>query len=94
MKSVILCSLGCTSQFFLSDEGGDVEMPLRINDGRASLKQKVDFNYEYNCPQKIEPGRLKTVGMATGHYMLVLQVAEHTEVGPQKWPTVQITLSS
>ena len=43
-----------TSQFFLSDEGGDVEMPLRINDGRASPQKKVDFNYEYNCPQKIE----------------------------------------
>ena len=43
-----------TSQFFLSDEEGDLEMPLRINCGRASLQQEVDFNYCYNCPQKIE----------------------------------------
>ena len=49
-----------TSQFFLSDEGDDVEMPLYINDGRASLQQKVDFNYENNCPQKIE--RVQKVG--------------------------------
>ena len=28
-----------TSQFFLSDEGDDVEMPLHINDDRASLQQ-------------------------------------------------------
>ena len=32
-----------TSQFFLSDEGEDVEMPLHINDGRAVLQRKVDF---------------------------------------------------
>ena len=30
-----------TSQFFLSDEGDDVEMPLRIDDNRASLQQQV-----------------------------------------------------
>ena len=77
-----------TSQFFLLDEGEDVEMPLHINDGRASLQRKVDFNYENNCPQKIE--QVQKVGPLgwppyTGHYMLVLQVAEHPEVGPQKW---------
>ena len=43
-----------TSQFFLSDLGDDVEMPLHINDDRASLQQKVDFNYENDCPQRIE----------------------------------------
>ena len=46
-----------TSQFFLSDEGDDVEMPLHINDDRASLQQKVDFNYENDCPQRIEQVR-------------------------------------
>ena len=43
-----------TSQFFLSDEGVDLEMPLRINGGRVSLQQKVDFKYGYICPQKTE----------------------------------------
>ena len=42
------------SQFFLSDEEGDLEMPLRINGGRASLQQEVDFNDCCKCPQKIE----------------------------------------
>ena len=41
-----------TSQFFLSDEEGELEMPLRFNGGRASLQQEVDFNY--NCPQKMK----------------------------------------
>ena len=40
-----------TSQFFLSDEGDNVEMPLRINDDRASLQQKVDFKYDNDCPR-------------------------------------------
>ena len=43
-----------TSQLFLSDEEGDLEMPLRINGVRASLQQEGEFNYCYNCPQKIE----------------------------------------
>ena len=43
-----------TSQFFLSDEEGDFKKPLRINGGRESLQQKVDFKYDYNCPQKSE----------------------------------------
>ena len=43
-----------TSQFFVSDEGEDVEMPLHINDGRASLQRKVDFNYVNNYPQMTE----------------------------------------
>ena len=43
-----------TSQFFLSDEERDLEMPLRINSGRASLQQEVDFNDGYICPPKIE----------------------------------------
>ena len=33
-----------TSQFFLSDEGEDVEMPLHINDGRPVRQRKVDFS--------------------------------------------------
>ena len=36
------------------DEEGDLEMPLRINGGRASLQQEVDFNDGYMCPPKIE----------------------------------------
>ena len=39
---------------FLSDEEGDLEMPLHINGGRASLQQEVDFNDGYICPPKIE----------------------------------------
>ena len=42
------------SQFFLSDEGEDVEMPLRINDGRPVRQRKVDFSYVNNCPQMTE----------------------------------------
>ena len=42
------------SQFFLSDEEGELEMPLRINGGRVSLHQEVDFNYCYYCPQKMK----------------------------------------
>ena len=42
------------SQFFFSDEGDDVEKPLHIDDDRASLQQKVDFNYENDCPQGLE----------------------------------------
>ena len=42
------------SQFFLSDEGEDVEMPLHINDGRALLQRNVDFNYVNNYPQMTE----------------------------------------
>ena len=61
-----------TSQFFLSDEGEDEEMPLHINDGRASLQWKVDFNYENNYPQMIEQvqkvGPMETVGMVTVYW--------------------------
>ena len=58
-----------TSKFFLSDEGDDVEMPLHINDGRASLQQKVDFNYEDKCPQKC-PQNVEPIGMATVYWTL------------------------
>ena len=57
-----------SSQFFLSDEGDDVEMPLRIDDDRASLQQEVDFNYVTDCPQgveqvqKVEPSENRWVG--------------------------------
>ena len=43
-----------TSQFFLSDEEGDLEIPSRINDDRASPQQEVDFNDGYMGPLKIE----------------------------------------
>ena len=43
-----------TSQFFFSDEEGDLEIPLRINDDRASLQQEVDFNDGYMGPLMIE----------------------------------------
>ena len=42
------------SQFFLSGEEGALGMPLRITGDRASLQQKVDFKYGYDCPQKME----------------------------------------
>ena len=42
-----------TSQFFLSDEKGEMDMPSRINGGRASLQQDVDFDSVYRCPQKM-----------------------------------------
>ena len=57
-----------TSQFFLSDEGDDVEMPLSIDDNRASLQQEVDFNCDKDCPQgveqvqKVEPSENRWVG--------------------------------
>ena len=43
-----------TSQFFLSDEGEDMEMPIHMNDGRAVLQRKVDFNYVNKYPQMTE----------------------------------------
>ena len=51
MKSVISCFLGF-GQFFLSDEKGEMDMPSRINGGRASLQQEVDFDSVHRCPQK------------------------------------------
>ena len=41
-----------TSQSFLSDEKGEMDMPSRINGGRASLQQEVDFESVYRCRQK------------------------------------------
>ena len=55
-----------TSQVFLSDEEGELEMPLRINGGRASQQQEVDFNYCYNCPQKIK--QAERVGPAVNQW--------------------------
>ena len=55
-----------TSQFFLSDEEGELEMPLRINGGRASLQQEMDFNYCYICPQKIK--QAERVGPAVNRW--------------------------
>ena len=55
-----------TSQSFLSDEGDDVEMPLHIDDDRASLQQKVDFNYENDCPQGLE--QVQKVGPAKNRW--------------------------
>ena len=42
-----------TSQFFLSDEKGEMDMPSRINGGRTSLQQEVDFDSVHICPQKM-----------------------------------------
>ena len=50
----------------MSDEEGELEMPLRINGGRASLQQEVDFNYCYNCPQKIK--QAERVGPAVNRW--------------------------
>ena len=58
--------MDAASQFFLSDEEGDLEMPLRINGGRASLQQEVDLNYCYDCPQKI--GQVQRVGPAENRW--------------------------
>ena len=55
-----------TSKFFLSDEEGESEMPLRINDGRVSFQQEVDFNYCYNCPQNIK--QAERVGPAVNRW--------------------------
>ena len=55
-----------TSQFFLSDEEGELEMPLSINGGRASLQLEVDFNYGYNCPQRIK--QVERVGPARNRW--------------------------
>ena len=43
-----------TSQFFLSDVKGEMDMPSHINGGRASLQQEVDFDSLYICPQKMK----------------------------------------
>ena len=43
-----------TSQFFLSDEGQDMEMPLHTNDGRPVRQRKVDFSYVNKYPQMTE----------------------------------------
>ena len=42
-----------TSQFFLLDEKGEMDMPSHINGGRASLQQEVDFDSLHRCPQKM-----------------------------------------
>ena len=41
-------------------------MPLRINGGRASLQLEVDFNYGYNCPQRIK--QVERVGPAVNRW--------------------------
>ena len=51
-----------TSQFFLSDENGEVDMPSRRNGSHASLRQEVDFDSLYICPQKT--GHALTAGPA------------------------------
>ena len=43
-----------TSQFFLSDEGEDVEMPLHINDGRPVRRRQVSFGDVDKGPQMTE----------------------------------------
>ena len=51
-----------TSQLFLSDENGEVNMPSRRNGGQVSLRQEVDFDSLYICPQKT--GHALTAGPA------------------------------
>ena len=43
-----------TSQFFLSDEKGEMDMPSYINGDRASLQQEVDFDSLHRCSQKMK----------------------------------------
>ena len=43
-----------TSQFSCRMKGKMWKLPLHINDGRASLQRKVDFNYVNNYPQMTE----------------------------------------
>ena len=42
-----------TCQFFLSDENGEVDRPPQLKGGRVSLRQEVDFDSLYICPQKM-----------------------------------------
>ena len=49
-----------TSQFFLSDENGEVDMPSRRNGGQGSLRQEVDFDSLYIC----KTGHALTAGPA------------------------------
>ena len=55
-----------TSQFFLSDENGEVDKRSRRNGGQASLRQEVDFDSLYICPQKT--GHALTAGLAVDRY--------------------------
>ena len=52
-----------TSQFFLSDKGEDVEMPLHINNGRPVRRRKVYFGDVDKGPQMTEGTQLETGGM-------------------------------
>ena len=75
------------SKFFLSDEEGDWEKPLRINGGRESLQQKVDFKNDYNCPQKTEQGKRDgpTENRCDGHLMLDIICWFCKWLNTQKW---------
>ena len=55
-----------TSQFFLSDENGEVDMPSRRNGGSAPLRQEVDFDSLHICPQKM--GHAETAGPAVDRW--------------------------
>ena len=79
-----------TSQFFLSDKNGEVDMPSRINGGRASLRQEVDFDSLYICPQKMghasRPShRLMGLETCTRQCSTVLEAAGRSEIGRQEW---------
>ena len=54
MLSWMRPAVALTSQFFLSDEGEDVEMPLHINDGRPVRRRKVYFGDVDKGPQMTE----------------------------------------
>ena len=55
-----------TSQFFLSDENGEVDMPSRRNGSHTSLRQEVDFDSLYICPQ--QTGHALTAGPAVDRW--------------------------
>ena len=76
-----------TSKFFLSDEEGDWEKPLRIHGGRESLHQKVDFKNDYNCPQNTEQGKRDgpTENCCVGHLMLDIICWFCKWLNTQKW---------
>ena len=76
-----------TSKFFLSDEEGDWEKPLCINGGRESLQQKVDFKYDYNCPQKTEQVKRDgpTENRCDGHLILDIICWFCKWLNTQKW---------
>ena len=63
---VLLSTNPGTRGSWMSDEKGEMDVPLQINGGRASLQQEVDFNYCYSCSQKIR--QAEKVGPAVNRW--------------------------